>query len=236
MIQKIAYITDIHIDEEFPKTLGVDSRQNWERILKDVASRNINDIIYGGDIGEKSSNSWFFETLQNYQLSISLGNHDDFSEVIKHYKIDFYKDFKELSYVQERDFFKCIFFDSSTEFISEKQLKWLKGELITPKKILLFIHHPIVEIPSIIDKKFALKGREKIQALLQEVSNDVTIFSGHYHMQDHRHYKNITQYITPAGSYQVEKDPKEIKVHSNTFGYRIIELNKDQINTDVVLF
>ncbi|WP_299213954.1 metallophosphoesterase [uncultured Aquimarina sp.] len=236
MIKKIAYITDIHIDEEFPKSVGVDARQNWETILKDVASRNINDIIYGGDIGEKSSNAWFFESLQNYQLSISLGNHDDFSEVIKHYKNDFPEDLKELSYCQEYDFFKFIFLDSSAEVISEKQLKWLQAELITQKKILLCIHHPILEIPAVIDKRFSLKGREKIQTLLQEIPNTITIFCGHYHMKDRRSDKNITQYITPAGSYQVEKDPDEIKVHSSTFGYRIIELDKDQMHTEVVLF
>ncbi|WP_298544000.1 metallophosphoesterase [uncultured Aquimarina sp.] len=236
MIKKIAYITDVHIDEEFPKSVGVDSRQNWKTILKDVASRNIDEVIYGGDIGEKSSNSWFFETLQDYKLSISLGNHDDFSEVIQHYKNDAHTDSKELFYSWENEFFKFVFLDSSTEVISDTQLIWLHNELITSKKILLYIHHPIVPIPAIIDKKFALQGREKIQNLLEQTANDITIFCGHYHMEDHRSYKNITQYITPAASYQVEKDLKEIKVHSSTFGYRIIELHKDQIHTEVVLF
>ncbi|WP_299261325.1 metallophosphoesterase family protein [uncultured Aquimarina sp.] len=236
MIKKIAYITDIHLDEDFPETLGVDSRKNWKTILKDLKSRSIEEVVYGGDIGKKSSNSWFFESLKNYQLSISLGNHDNFSEVIKHYKNDSHRDPKELFYCWELGFFKCIFLDSSTEDISNKQLKWLQTELITLKKILLFIHHPILPIPTVIDTRFALKNREKIQDALQEVPNDITVFCGHYHMEDYRSYENITQYITPAASYQVEKDPEEIKVHNNTFGYRVIELHNEQIYTEVVLF
>ncbi|WP_299437735.1 metallophosphoesterase [uncultured Aquimarina sp.] len=236
MIKRIAYITDIHVDEEFPISVGVDSRQNWKTILKDVALRNVDEIVYGGDIGEKSSNSWFFESLRDYKISISLGNHDDFSEAIKYYKNDAHTDHNELFYCQEDDFFKFIFLDSSAEVISKRQLTWLQTELITPKKILLFIHHPVLAIPAIVDKRFSLKGREKIQSLLEQVINDIIIFCGHYHMEDYRSYENITQYITPAGSYQVEKDIEEIKVHGNTFGYRIIELNKDKIDTEVVLF
>ncbi|WP_405205657.1 metallophosphoesterase family protein [Aquimarina sp. LLG6339-5] len=236
MIIKIAYITDAHIDEEYPKDLGVNTRHNWKTILEDIDSKDIDEVIYGGDIGEKSSNSWFFESLEKYKVSISLGNHDNFSEVIKHYKNDASKDTESLFYCDENDFFKFIYLDSSKEFINDKQLMWLQTELITIKKILLFIHHPILEIPAIIDQKFYLKGREKIQTLLEQASSDITIFCGHYHMEHHCTYKNITQFITPAGSYQVEKNPEEIKVHNNNFGYRIIELTKDKMDTEVVLF
>ncbi|MFD2565367.1 metallophosphoesterase family protein [Aquimarina rubra] len=236
MIERIAYITDVHIDEEFPKTVGVNARQNWKMILKDLASRDINEVIYGGDIGEKSSNPWFFESLQEYKLSISLGNHDDFYEVIKYYKNEAYIDADSLYYSWEQSYFKFIFLDSSTEVISDEQLSWLKTELVTPKKVLLFIHHPILAIPNIMDKRFYLKGRERIQALLHKVDNDIIIFCGHYHMEDHCIHKNITQFVTPAASYQIEKDPKEIKVHNRTFGYRIIELDEDQLYTELILF
>ena len=51
MNKKIAYITDLHLDEDFPKEMGVDSRSNWKVILKDVSNRNIDEIVFGGDIG-----------------------------------------------------------------------------------------------------------------------------------------------------------------------------------------
>ncbi|MBW1295546.1 metallophosphoesterase family protein [Aquimarina litoralis] len=235
MSKRIAYVTDIHLDEPFPKTVGVNARENWEKILDDISKRNIKQIIIGGDIGENASLPWFFESLEPYDWSISLGNHDDFSIVYPCQKI-LRPNIDTPYYRWETDFFKFIFFDSSKEVVDQKQLEWLGKELITQKRILLFIHHPIIPIPVLMDKKFFLKGKEKIQSILEEYHNDITIFSGHYHMNNHQIYKNIHQYVTPAVSYQVEKDLDEIKVHSNSFGYRIIELQKDQLFTEVVLF
>jgi hypothetical protein len=51
--KKIAYITDIHLDEQLPIDQGVDTRKNWEIILNDVSKKGIKEIIFGGDIGEK---------------------------------------------------------------------------------------------------------------------------------------------------------------------------------------
>lgn len=236
MSKKIAYVTDIHLDEQFPHDLGVDSRKNWEIILKDISSREIDEIIFGGDIGEKSANKWFFESLHNYDFALTLGNHDYFSEVIKYYNTGIDKKQKEFYYSQERDYYKFIFLDSSSESISQEQFDWLKRELLTTKSILLFVHHPILAVDAEVDKRFALIERDRIKTALLNFENDVIVFCGHYHFEDERTNDNIWQYITPASSYQVEKIPNEIKVNNETFGYRIIELNKKEINTELIMF
>jgi Icc protein len=236
MGKKIAYITDIHLDEKFPIDQGVNTRKNWETILNDLSSKNIDEIIFGGDIGEKTANKWFFESLQSYSLAITLGNHDYYNEVIKHYNLGVIEKQTELYYSQERDYYKCIFLDSSSGSISPEQFDWFKEELVTTKNIALFIHHPILSIDAEVDKQFALKERNKIKIELLNLENDVSIFCGHYHFEDERSNGNIRQYITPASSYQVEKIPNEIKVNNDTFGYRTIELNKKEINTELVIF
>ncbi|MTI20049.1 metallophosphoesterase [Fulvivirga sp. RKSG066] len=236
MNRKIAYITDIHLDEKFPLDAGVDTRKNWKEILKDISSRGINEIIYGGDIGEKSANKWFFESLQDFSLSITLGNHDYYDEVIKHYSLGVVEKRSELYYSQERDHYKCIFLDSSSGSISQEQFDWFRKELMTDQSIVIFIHHPILAVDAEVDNRFALKERNRIKTELLNVRNDVTIFCGHYHFEDERRSGNIRQYITPAGSYQIQKLPNEIKVSNDTFGYRIIELNNKNINTDLIMF
>lgn len=236
MNQKIAYITDIHLDEKVPLDIGVDTRKNWKVILNDIASRGINKIIFGGDIGEKSANKWFFESLQNYSVSITLGNHDYYDEVIKYYSFGVVEKRTELYYSQEHAHYKCLFLDSSSGLISQEQFDWFKKELLTEKSIVIFIHHAILTVDVEVDKRYALKERDRIKAELLNIRNDVTIFCGHYHFEDERSSGNIRQYITPASSYQVEKLPHEIKVNNNTFGYRIIELNKEEINTDLKMF
>jgi Icc protein len=235
MGKKIAYITDIHLDEKFPIDQGVDTRKNWKAILNDLSSKNIDEIIFGGDIGEKAVNKWFFESLRSYTVAITLGNHDDYTEVIKHYSLGVTEKQTELYYSLERDYYRCIFLDSSSGSISPEQFDWFKDELLTTKNIALFIHHPILRINAEVDRRFALKERDKIRNELLNFENDVTIFSGHYHFEDERSNGNIKQYITPASSYQVEKIPGEIKINNDTFGYRIIELNKKEINTELIL-
>ena len=236
MNKRIAYVTDIHLDEAFPISLSINTRKNWKIILNDIASKGINQIIFGGDIGEKSSNQWFFESLKNYKISLSLGNHDYFKDVRKHYNFDIAKNQSELYYIEEEEDYKFIFLDSSAEFISKSQFNWLKQELSTPKHIILFIHHPILPVPAEVDKRFALKDRDQIVLELLNLENKVTVFSGHYHFEDERNQDNIKQYITPASSYQVEKTINEIKVNNNSFGYRIIELSSEEIKTDLVMF
>lgn len=236
MNKKIAYVTDIHLDEKFPMDKGFDARKNWKIILNDISSRGIDEIIFGGDIGDKTVNKWFFESLRNYTISITLGNHDYYSEVIKHYNLGVVEKQTELYYSQERGYYKCIFLDSSSGSISQEQFDWFKKELFTTKNIILFIHHPILAVDAEVDKRFALKERNRIKTELLNFENDVIIFCGHYHFEDEKNNDNIRQYITPASSYQVEKIPNEIKVNNDTFGYRIIELNKKEINTDLIMF
>lgn len=236
MNKKIAYITDIHLDEQFPIDHNVNSRKNWEIILNDITSKGIDEIIFGGDIGEKTANKWFFDSLANYNIAITLGNHDDYNEVIKHYNVGLDKVQTELYYSQEREYHKFIFLDSSSGSISEQQFNWLKNELITDKDIVLFIHHPILAIDAEVDKLYALKQRDRIIAQLLNFKKDITIFSGHYHFDDERSNEHIKQYVTPASSYQVVKIPNKIKIDATTFGYRIIELNEKKINSNLMMF
>lgn len=236
MNKKIAYITDIHLDEQFPMDYQVDTRKNWEMLLNDISSRNIEDIIFGGDIGEKSANNWFFDSLRDFNIAITLGNHDHFDEVIQFYDFANVGKQTELYYSQEFSFYKFIFLDSSSGSIGQQQFDWLKNELLTTKNIVLFIHHPILSIDAEVDKRFALHQRDRIQTELLKIENKIHIFSGHYHFDDVRNNANIRQYVTPASSYQVEKIPDTIEINNSTFGYRIIELNEHRIDTDLVMF
>ena len=234
-MKKIAYTTDSHLDEQFPKEKGVDARQNWQRILDDVASKSINNIIFGGDIGEYTSNKWFFDSLADFKFNITLGNHDTFAEVIKHYKLASWVSTDELYYAFEDEFFKHIYLDSSTEKISATQFDWFKKALVTTKKILLFVHHPILKINTVVDERYPLKGREKIKSALHKIQNEITLFCGHCHTSDVRTEDNITQIMTTAASYQVEKNLEKIILNTEFFGYTIIEIERDKVNFEPII-
>lgn len=235
IIKRVAYITDLHLDEQFTFDQEVDAKRNWNRILQDISEKGINEIVFGGDIGASAANKWFFDSLKAFNISITLGNHDLYSEVIKHYKFPTNETQNEWYYSQKHDTYKFIFLDSSANSISPKQFEWFKRELVTTKKLVLFIHHPILAIQAEVDNGYALKGRERIKAQLLNLDNEVSIFCGHYHLQDEQTIANISQYITPASSFQVMKIPNEIKISNKTFGYRIIEFNDNTLSTDVIV-
>ncbi|HYF31268.1 MAG TPA: metallophosphoesterase [Chitinophagaceae bacterium] len=232
-MKQIAYITDIHLDDSFPLENGAQPRKNWEKIIRDIRSRNIQDIILGGDMGEPSSHEWFFNSLQGFNVDMSLGNHDVFTEIMKHCPRDTAGE-GELYYTFENGAFKYIFLDSSSATISVAQMEWLQQQLSTNKAILLFIHHPVIPIRTAIDDVYPLHNREQVRQALQNISNKVTIFCGHYHVTDETSVANITQLETPAASIQLAKDAPTIQLDNSFFGYRLINVHENKIDTELV--
>jgi 3',5'-cyclic AMP phosphodiesterase CpdA len=238
MMKKIAYLTDIHLDEDDTIKYGVDSRKNLLTILNDIRNSGVNEIIFGGDIGFHTAHEWFFNELKavSIKLNITLGNHDKFNEVIEHFGKEYVSDkLNELLYTSEDTNYKYIFLDTSSSVFSESQLNWLDKELDTQKKPVIFMHHPVLYVKTIIDKLYSMKNREKVKQLLESRGKEITIFCGHLHTEDITIEGKITQYVTPASSYQAEKNEDEVVISNKVFGYRIIEFG-DKIETGVILF
>lgn len=236
-LRRIAYLTDSHFDEQYPISIGVDADSNWQILLNDVANRNVDSVFFGGDIGASSSHQRFFDSLSQFRLKICLGNHDTFLDLQTHIPNLIQNGRKELYYSFEDDFFKHIVLDSSSAGISQVQFEWLRNELQTDKKILLFIHHPVFKIETAADEKFPLAKRIAIQDEIANTGNQVFIFCGHYHMEDESINGNVTQFVTPASSYCIDKSGLEsIEVKPESFGYRIIELEGDVVSTQVINF
>ncbi|NJM52815.1 MAG: hypothetical protein HC846_05120 [Blastocatellia bacterium] len=126
--------------------------------------------------------------------------------------------------------------DSSSYQISQTQIEWFEKELATNKQILLFVHHPILELNTAIDTEYPLRNREQIKLALLKSNRKTTIFCGHCHQPDERQEENIKQFVTPASAYQVEKDPRIITTDNGSFGYRIIQIEGNRINSEIVYF
>jgi len=109
----IAYLTDIHLEEPFPIKVGVNAKSNWEVILKDVKKRGISEIVLGGDLGEPETNQWLFKSISDFEISVTLGNHDAYKEVTKHFHHAAFNEELELYYAFVEGDFKRIYLDSS---------------------------------------------------------------------------------------------------------------------------
>lgn len=235
MLHTIIHITDTHLGDPTALDRGADPKANLEAILEDIAG-NADDIVITGDLGSTEDLPWFFEKMQAYKpgFKITLGNHDTFSEVMEYYKNTPTSGNDELYYSREDEFYKYIFLDSSSGTVSSPQLEWLKNEINTLKKIIVFIHHPVLGFTTGMDMIYPLQNREAVNEILQHSRNEVTIFCGHYHMPDKRQDGKITQYITPSVAFQVNKNSKTIEINTSSFAYRIITLEENSIHTKLV--
>jgi 3',5'-cyclic-AMP phosphodiesterase len=233
-MKQIAFITDVHLDEPFPHDNNDIARNNFEAVLADLEKRNINEVIFGGDIGDPTAHNYFFERLQSFSVKLVLGNHDKFENVKLH--LHYKSEQEELYYKSEDEDYKCLFLDTSADEMSKTQLDWLKNELPGNKELILFLHHPVLAIDTAVDKMYPLKNRDEVKSILLSCNQRVTIFCGHYHMNDEQAYKNITQYTTQSISFQLVKNEPGIEIDNNNFGYRIITIHKDAVATELIHF
>ncbi len=233
-MRQIAFITDIHLDEQFPLDNNVNPKKNFETVIADIEKRKINEVIFGGDIGEPTAHTYFFDKLQNFSTNFILGNHDKFEFVTNHFQKESSK--KELYYKLEDENYQYIFLDTSVDELSKTQLDWLQNELTENKELILFVHHPILEIETPVDKVYPLKNREELKSALLTFKKNVSVFCGHYHINDEQELKNIKQYTTQSMSFQLIKNATKIEVDNKIFGYRIIEIHKDKIKTELINF
>lgn len=237
MRRRIAHITDTHLDDRTALDRGIDPRKNLVEVLEHIAANNIDEIVFTGDIGNPGTSQWLFDKLNDYKpgAKVILGNHDDLQEALQHYRSTTTAGKDGLYYAYEDDPYKYIFLDSSSTFISPAQLQWLESEAATIKKIILYIHHPILGFPTGMDKTYPLQNRDEVISILQQCKHPVTVFCGHYHMPDKRTEGKITQYITPGISFQVKKNSPTIEINVATFGYRIITLTDNDIKSSLVI-
>ncbi|GAB5527877.1 MAG: hypothetical protein Roseis2KO_57490 [Roseivirga sp.] len=229
-MRTIAHITDVHLHEAFPLEQEIDPRANWNRMLAYLKERGIEEVVFGGDIGAETAHTFFFESLNNFKVNIVLGNHDlgELARISAAGKDGHY-------YLFEDENYRYLVLDSSADRLYKQQVEWLRQAAKTDKKIILFIHHPILEVPCYVDAKYPMKNREVIRKILFDTNLEVTVFCGHYHLEDERTEQNIRQLVTPAISYQMVKSHKKL-VDNSVFGGRIIHISPDSIDTEVVMF
>jgi|SRR5579871_136000 len=247
----IAHVTDLHIGQQ----PSVDSdvqyklrylsnsdqhRDHFDTIIKDVGSRGITEIVFGGDIGTTDSNEWFFSRLrkQPAKLALTLGNHDKINEVARHFDLAASAAVGKYYYLRDTPDIDLIFLDSSANEIDGEQQIWLARTLAgSIKPLVIFVHHPIFAVASPFDESSggALVRRKDLQRILADSKRRIDIFCGHYHMSDTASFGNVTQHLTPAGCYQIEKSPARLELDVRQFGYRLIALDGSKVETETVM-
>ncbi len=247
----LAFFTDTHLGQKLvTKTEIAGGKMGYENtpreheqhlrlVLGDIARRGISKVVFGGDIGTACSVGGFFEHLRAHAFDVSLilGNHDTYGDVAPYHDMSGTTVAGKLCYSQQDPHLKRIFLDTSDNVVGDGQRRWLARELEGVRQAAIFLHHPILPLDTPIDRTgAALRDRDEVRSLLIGMDCRISLFCGHYHMIDEAREANITQYVSPAVSYQIVKQSERLTADTGTFGYRILEMDEEGIKTQVVLF
>jgi 3',5'-cyclic AMP phosphodiesterase CpdA len=240
-MEKIAQITDLHLDDFLAVHFKKDARQHFENTLTMAQSRGISTAILTGDLGAPESHDWLFETIlkNGFEFFVVLGNHDKLAD-FQHF--DFLQPLLKddgLYYSKTLDGSECLFLDSSAEEIGAVQLKWLERQVAgSNDPLLVFVHHPVFDCgDTIADRLYPLKNRDAVRRILIGAQRQVSIFCGHYHYRSAIEIRdgNVRQLLTPSTFGQIKQYGENIEPEDDVYiAYREIQLADKELQTEVI--
>lgn len=231
---RLAHITDLHIDSEDDQILNINSRNRVLTVLDGIREIGIDILVITGDISESTGIKWLFSLLNEmkFEYYLALGNHD---------KIESFRDYNAFQYDNNGYYSfelanrKIIVLNSSSNNIDKNQLDWMKRNLSDKSNTIIFIHHPVLACGcSTMDQKYPLENRTEVREELLRHNHEVIIFAGHYHNDYYNVDNNITQYVTPSTTVQIERNTENLEFDKSTLAFRVIDINENEYSTHVV--
>ena len=219
----------------------MDVRANFLRVLHAAQLLWPKWLVLSGDLcydkGETGIYQWIREQMDRTGIPYYMvpGNHDDVNLMEQVYDLKLQVKAGELYYQEDFDGQPVLFLDTGTGEVSAAQQQWLRlclRELNRPA--LLFLHHPplLAGVPH-MDRKYALRNRDEVLAILTDHPHPLTLFSGHYHVHKSIRYQNLTLHITPSTYFQIDQFHNDFRIDHYRPGFCVIDLLDNQIRQTV---
>ncbi len=241
-------ITDLHITKDIDNIKNnCKPYQTLSETLKHIERHhtNVKDIVITGDLSNdytKESYMIIKYLLKKYHYTYYIlpGNHD---------KLKYIKaicDDQISTNSINLSLFKTLVHNFDTHVpgkthghLKKMQINELNKKLQSYKeinKVIIFTHHPIMEIGSKwIDSHISENSEELIQLMLSHTDKEFKIFSGHVHQECNFKKNNIEFFTTPSTCYQFKYLSETFALESNlSYGYRVITLHDNNIRTKVL--
>ncbi|MEO1514048.1 MAG: metallophosphoesterase [Bacteroidota bacterium] len=238
---RIIQITDLHIDLAGAMPFEIDVRDNFKRVLDEVLLLRPDHLVITGDLcyrdGDAKIYEWIYDQMdqQPVPYDVLAGNHDDSSTMARVFGKAHMLNDGEYYYAKKLKKFHCLFLDSARGSHSLVQLKWLERQLRqADAPVLIFMHHPPTKagVP-FMDNKYPLQDIEAVQKVFFEHPHPISVFCGHYHVEKTIAIQNVCVQITPSCFFQIDQQEEDFKVDHHRIAYRIIDLDKDCIQSTV---
>ena len=245
---EIIQITDLHITKDI-ENIKNDCKpyQTLSNTLKHIEHHhsNVKDVVITGDLSNDYTRESYMiirNLLKKYQSTFYIlpGNHDK----LEH--INTICDEQITTNSIDLSMSKTLVYNFDTHVpgktnghLKKKQINELNNKLSMSKevdKVIIFTHHPIIEIGSEwIDEHLSENSEELIQLMLSHTDKEFKIFSGHVHQEFNCIKNNIEFFTTPSTCYQFKKQSENFALETNlSYGYRVITLHDNSIKTKVL--
>lgn len=119
--------------------------------------------------------------------------------------------------------------------LSAAQLRWLQAELDATAAggVILFMHHPPVDLDSPWMDRIGLAGKERIQDLIHQDERIRLAVCGHVHHASESRVGQARVVTTPSTGIQFSPEGETPNFVPGPPGYRVIEIDGPQVRTDV---
>lgn len=241
MILKIAQISDIHIGPEAIKYHGIDVRENFLRVLRDVQTRDVDHIVLSGDLaldlGEEDAYVWIKQQMDTQPLpyEVMTGNHDSVERLSRIFGKKDLLNSEMLFFKKELKGHLLYFLDTEPDYLDIKQMEWLRQEHeYMDQNTLIFMHHPPCYAEHLfMDRKYPLHNLEHVQNVFLGMPKIKHVFCGHYHHEKTMKLGNLNVHLCPATQMQISPFNKDFEIGDHRPGWRSIEWNGSELKTEV---
>jgi len=230
-IVRLVQLTDCHLglDCEF-NLAGVITHDTFSKVLSAVrVDRPSSYTFVTGDIaceGAEASYQLFSAMMASSQLDYGWlpGNHDDFQQMQKTIPQPF---------VKAKEFGEWVVISLVSSVpgkvngeLSAYELQALSDLLEQYKDqfILLFVHHPPVDIQCQWLDEQRISNSEKLNEVISVHKKVKAIFTGHVHQESETNWFGIPVFTTPSTCFQFTSHSDTFDISNQPPGYRWIEL------------
>jgi len=230
---KLAHITDSHLfaqsDGEY---FGVNTAEHFAACLSHMAKKNLDCVIFGGDLTQdhsQESYNLFAQLIEQSALDCPVvwlpGNHDEI-ELLTQLSNKQISNAKLLS----ADGFDVMLLNSKgatpAGWVTQHHLDDIITYLASSQcQSVAFCHHNPLSINGYLDKHMLENGPQLLNVLNN--SNQVNwLFHGHVHNDYNFHFRDINVVATPASSVQFTKNTPQWSQQNLGPAYRLITVSK----------
>ena len=242
----IVQISDTHLFGDKNATINShNSYSNLENVFNNINSLTEKPelIIVTGDLSQDctfESYSYLHSFLQKSKIKFYLlpGNHDDVNVINKVFNFNWSRENVDYSV----DFKGWFFYLTDTSIYPEAHGELTPRQLVKfedainknkNKPTLIFMHHHPLKVNSWLDGMILLDS-ENFNSIIKKNSQIKGVLFGHIHQVFESNIDKTFYGSVPSTSYQILPQTKRFVLDVLPPGYRIIELNGNNLSTKVV--